>query len=49
MSERSYDKIPYTTLGGVHDNKLEEKCDTPELIDRGAAWWTNGFWPGMMC
>ncbi len=48
VSERSYDKIPYTTLGGVHDNKLEEKCDTPELIDRGAVWWTNGFWPGMM-
>lgn len=48
VRERSYDKIPYTTHDGVHDNKLEEEHSTPETVDRGPAWWTNGFWPGMM-
>lgn len=34
----SYDKIPYTTENGVHDNRYgSEKC-----------WWTNGFWPALM-
>ncbi len=36
---KSRDKIPYTTINGVHDNQATE-----ERVD----WWTNGFWGGMM-
>ncbi len=36
--ERSKDKIPYTTVNGVHDDK--------SVDDIG--WWTNGFWGGIM-
>lgn len=36
VAVRSFDKIPYTTVDGVHDNR--EDTD----------WWTNGFWPGLM-
>lgn len=39
VSERSADKIPYTTMNGIHDDKSGEK----EI-----GWWTNGFWGGMM-
>ncbi len=35
---RSADKIPYTAIDGVHDDKA--------LTD--ITWWTNGFWPGLM-
>ncbi len=35
---KSREKVPYTTVDGVHDNKIEED----------AAWWTNGFWGGLM-
>ena len=35
----SYDKIPYTTVDGVHDDKKAY-----ETIDH----WTNGFWPALM-
>jgi len=34
----SYDKIPYTTINGVHDDVKED----------GIIRWTNGFWPGLM-
>lgn len=34
---KSFDKIPYTTIDGVHDNKVETDI----------CWWTNGFWPGL--
>lgn len=37
VSERSKDKIPYTTVHGVHDDKSGD-----------IGWWTNGFWGGMM-
>lgn len=37
-AERSREKIPYTTINGVHDNRM--------LID--PCWWTNGFWSGIM-
>lgn len=37
VSQRSADKIPYTTIQGVHD-------DRSNMI----SWWTNGFWGGMM-
>ncbi len=36
VAVRSYDKIPYTALNGVHDNRSDIE------------WWTNGFWPGIM-
>jgi len=32
------DKIPYTTIDGRFDDKFVED----------PAWWTNGFWPGIM-
>lgn len=37
-SVKSRNKIPYTTVGGVHDDKSDGHID----------WWTNGFWGGMM-
>lgn len=38
VAARSFDKLPYTTTDGVHDDKAQS--------DPG--WWTNGFWGGMM-
>lgn len=35
---KSRNKLPYTTINGVHDDKKE--------VDVG--FWTNGFWGGMM-
>lgn len=37
-AKKSRNKIPYTTIDGVHDNKVET----------GPDWWTNGFWGAMM-
>ena len=34
---KSRDKIPYTSVNGVHDNKA----------DTDIGWWTNGFWGGL--
>ncbi len=34
----SYDKIPYTTENGVHN----------DMMKKNKAWWTNGFWPALM-
>lgn len=34
---KSYNKIPYTSVNGVHDNKAETDI----------TWWTNGFWSGL--
>lgn len=46
VSERSADKIPYTTVNGIHDDKSDPMaCYGP---DDGINWWCNGFWPGMM-
>ena len=38
VSEKSKNKIPYTTVDGEHDNQLETR----------PGFWTNGFWGGMM-
>jgi len=38
VAVKSREKIPYTTVNGVHDNRAEKDPD----------WWTNGFWGGMM-
>ena len=35
---KSRNKLPYTTINGVHDDKKETDVN----------WWTNGFWGGMM-
>jgi unsaturated chondroitin disaccharide hydrolase len=35
---KSRNKIPYTTIDGVHTDKADENIN----------WWTNGFWGGMM-
>ncbi len=39
VSQRSAEKIPYTTVNGVHDDKSGADA---------IGWWTNGFWGGMM-
>ncbi|MCC8103351.1 MAG: glycoside hydrolase family 88 protein [Clostridiales bacterium] len=39
VSARSAHKIPYTTRDGVHDDRSD---------NANIAWWTNGFWGGMM-
>ena len=38
VAVRSREKIPYTAINGIHDNRGETEAD----------WWTNGFWGGMM-
>ena len=38
VAPRTKEKLPYTTIGGVYDNKhTEHSC-----------WWTNGFFTGLM-
>ena len=44
VSEKSQDKIPYTTINGVHSDESGKEAAT----SRGASWWTNGFWGGML-
>jgi unsaturated chondroitin disaccharide hydrolase len=38
VSPRSVNKIPYTTVDGVHDDRRYQDV----------TWWTNGFWGGLM-
>ena len=38
VADRTGDKIPYTTIDGVFDDKKETQIED----------WTNGFWPGLM-
>lgn len=38
VSELSKDKIPYTTVAGIHNNMAKDDI----------TWWTNGFWAGLM-
>lgn len=42
VAQRTKDKLPYSAQDGVYDNQLEPGAKF------GAAWWTNGFWPGLM-
>ena len=37
VAVKSRDKIPYTAVDGVHDNRADN-----------GYWWTNGFWGGLM-
>ncbi|NOU66158.1 glycosyl hydrolase family 88 [Paenibacillus sp. LMG 31461] len=46
VSDKSRNKIPYTTINGTHDNRIEE--NPRGSITDGINWWTNGFWGGMM-
>lgn len=46
VSEKSRDKIPYTTIDGTHDDR--SSCNPSGGTDDGINWWTNGFWGGMM-
>ncbi|WNS43106.1 glycoside hydrolase family 88 protein [Paenibacillus sp. MMS20-IR301] len=46
VSEKSKYKIPYTTIGGTHDDRNIDN-PTGDAAD-GIQWWTNGFWGGMM-
>lgn len=46
VSERSENKIPYTTVNGIHDDKSDSTVRYGQ--DDGINWWCNGFWPGMM-
>ncbi len=45
LSDKSADKIPFTTVNGVHDDK--RTVASPRDSD-GLQWWTNGFWAGML-
>ena len=38
VTERNRDKIPYTAVNGVFNDMGKDDI----------AWWTNGFWGGMM-
>jgi len=35
---KSRNKLPYTTIDGIHTDKVKDNI----------TWWTNGFWGGMM-
>ena len=42
---RSAGKLPARAIGGVHDDKSDGAACNP---DDGLAWWTNGFWAGIL-
>lgn len=46
VSEKSRNKIPYTTYNGIHDDY--NNSEKSSRMKDGLAWWTNGFWGGMM-
>lgn len=46
VSEKSKNKIPYTTIEGIHDDFNDSDRDYRKAD--GLNWWTNGFWGGMM-
>lgn len=46
VSEKSRNKIPYTTIDGTHDDRSAYNPSGTEAD--GINWWTNGFWGGMM-
>jgi unsaturated chondroitin disaccharide hydrolase len=45
VSVKSRDKIPATTIDGVHDNR---RINLSGRREDGLSWWTNGFYAGMM-
>lgn len=46
VRERSKEKIPFTCVDGIHDNRLDPNVKWTQ--DNGVNWWTNGFFAGMM-
>jgi len=46
VSEKSRNKIPYTTIDGTYDDRSSYNPTGAEAD--GIQWWTNGFWGGMM-
>ena len=46
VSEKSKDKIPYTTIDGIHDDRADQKLTWN--MDDGINWWCNGFFGGML-
>ncbi|AHM66186.1 hypothetical protein PPSQR21_025440 [Paenibacillus polymyxa SQR-21] len=44
LSEKSRNKIPYTTIDGEHDDR--SVCNPTRTEADGINWWTNGFWGG---
>lgn len=44
LSEKSAEKIPASTVDGVHNDKRVGEY----RVDDGLQWWTNGFWGGML-
>ncbi|MCD7967426.1 MAG: hypothetical protein LUG90_16895 [Clostridiaceae bacterium] len=46
VSERSRNKIPYTAINGVHDDRSRE--DQTFSADDGINCWWNGFWAGKL-
>jgi Glycosyl Hydrolase Family 88. len=45
VSEKSANKVPYSTVNGEHDDR---SINLIGRDDTGICWWTNGFWGGMM-
>jgi len=45
VSEKSKNKIPYTTIDGLHTDRRDNPSGNSA---DGLCWWTNGFWAGMM-
>lgn len=45
VSEKSANKVPYSTTNGEHD---DHAINLIGRDDTGICWWTNGFWGGMM-
>lgn len=46
VSEKSRNKIPYTTINGTHDDRNFDNPTDTETDEIN--WWTNGFWGGML-
>lgn len=46
VSDKTKEKIPYTTKEGTYDDRSIEN-PSGNIAD-GLSWWTNGFWGGMM-
>lgn len=44
VSEKSKNKIPYTTINGIHDDRSSREFAGNDGIN----WWCNGFWGGIM-
>ena len=45
VSEKSREKLPSTSINGIHDNKREYSLYG---LAGGVNWWTNGFFAGIM-